>query len=244
MRNIKLIIEYDGPRYQGWQQPGKDDSPNTILGRITSVLKKMTMEELTIYSGLRTETGVHAFCQTINFKTNGNFSADSFKHYLNKYLPMDIAVVDACEVPERFHASLSAKSRTYLYQLVPGDVPSVFQRKYSWHSFLPIDADRIRLAAPLLCGRHDYACFSNGKTKKSTVRTVFSIDVTESGGFLYISICATDFLHNMARSMIGTLIDIGTGKRDPECIPAIFAGEQRSSVPCSPQGLILKEITY
>ena len=137
MRNIKLIIEYDGTRYQGWQQPGKDDSPNTILGRITSVLKKMTMEELTIYSGLRTETGVHAFCQTINFKTNGNFSADSFKHYLNKYLPMDIAVVDACEVPERFHASLSAKSRTYLYQLVPGDVPSVFQRKYSWHSFLP-----------------------------------------------------------------------------------------------------------
>ena len=150
MRNIKMIIEYDGSRYQGWQQPGNEESPNTISGRILSVLRKMTQENITLNCAMRTEAGVHAYRQTVNFKTEWTGSTEELQNYLNRYLPMDIAIVSAKEVPERFHAALHAKTRTYFYQIVPGDVPSIFRRKYSWHATLPLHIENMKKAAALL----------------------------------------------------------------------------------------------
>jgi tRNA pseudouridine38-40 synthase len=244
MRNIKLIIEYDGSRYQGWQQPGNEESAGTISGRILSVLRKMTQEEIQLRCALRTEAGVHAYRQTVNFKTDCEFTDAEIKSYLNRYLPMDIAIVEVEDMPERFHANLNAKDRSYLYQIVTGDVPSVFERKYSWYSYLPLNVEAMRQAAPLLCGRRDFQNFSTGKTNKSTIRTVYSIDIEEAEAFLLITICATDFLHNMARLMLGTLIEIGTGRRKKESIEAIFAGFEAPGEPCDPKGLILQNVSY
>ena len=136
MRNIKLTIEYDGSRYQGWTRLGKDESGNTISNKITEVLKKMTEEDdLELFCGCRTEVGVHAYAQIANFKTSSSTTTQNIKHYLNRYLPMDIAIIDVKEVPERFHAQLNATSKTYVYRMTIDDVPSVFDRKYTYHCY-------------------------------------------------------------------------------------------------------------
>lgn len=244
MRNIKMIIEYDGSRYQGWQQPGSEESPNTISGRILAVLRKMTHENISLICAMRTEAGVHAYRQTVNFKTEWQCPVEEFKNYLNRYLPMDIVIVSAEEVSERFHAALQAKSRTYLYQIVPGDVPSIFQRKYSWHATLPLNVSDMKTAASLMCGTHDFKNFSSGKTKKTTVKNIYNIDIFEKGQYLLISICASDYLHNMARLLIGTLIDVGTGRINPHDIDAVFYGECPPGKACDTKGLILADVSY
>ena len=113
MRNIKLTIEYDGSRYQGWQRLGKDESTNTIANKITEVIKKMTNEDIELFCGSRTEVGVHAYGQVASFKTTTDMTLIEIQHYLNRYLPMDIAITDIEEKPERFHASLNATSKIY-----------------------------------------------------------------------------------------------------------------------------------
>ena len=134
MRNIKLVLEYDGSRYQGWARLGKDESTNTISNKILEVIKKMTNEDVELNCGSRTEVGVHAYGQVVNFKTTTDMTLIEIKRYLNRYLPMDIAVIEIEEMPERFHASLNAKSKVYLYRLAVNDVPSVLESMYIIHS--------------------------------------------------------------------------------------------------------------
>lgn len=244
MQNIKLTIEYDGSRYEGWQQPGRPASFHTISGKISDVLYKMTQETLSFNCGLRTEAGVHAYRQTLNFKTESSFSPEDFKTYLNRYLPMDIVITAAESVPGDFHASLKAKDRTYLYQIVTGEVPSIFQRKYSWYTCFDLDTDAMRAGADLLLGRHDFRCFSSGRSKKSSIQTIYQINIQKTQDFVTIRIRSTNFLHNMARLIIGTLIDIGMGKRSPKDITAIFSGRLLPSAPCDPKGLILEDVSY
>ena len=225
MRNIKLTIEYDGSRYQGWTRLGKDESGNTISNKITEVLKKMTEEDdLELFCGCRTEVGVHAYAQIANFKTSSSTTTQNIKHYLNRYLPMDIAIIDVKEVPERFHAQLNATSKTYVYRMTIDDVPSVFVRIYTYHCY------RIRN-------------FSSAKKTKSTVREIFDIDIYGDIEEMQILIHADDFLHNMARIIVGTLMDIGLGNRSVQDIDDIFAGILEASAPCDPKGLYLQEIT-
>lgn len=131
MRNIKLTIEYDGSRYQGWTRLGKNESTNTISNKIIEVIQKMTGETVELFCGCRTETGVHAYAQIANFKTNTEMKDYEIQHYLNRYLPMDIAIIQVEDVPERFHAQLNAKSKIYVYRMTINDVPSVFDRKYN-----------------------------------------------------------------------------------------------------------------
>ena len=132
MRNIKITIEYDGSRYQGWTRLGKDESNNTISAKIIDVLGKMTGEKnIELNCGCRTEVGVHAYAQVANFKTSSNLSTKDIQHYLNRYLPMDIAITEVEEVPDRFHAQLNAVSKTYVYRMTIMDVPSVFERKHA-----------------------------------------------------------------------------------------------------------------
>lgn len=244
MKNIKLTIEYDGSRYQGWSRLGKNESTNTISNKILEVIKKMTKEDVELFCGARTEVGVHAYAQIANFKTSANMTAKEIKHYLNRYLPMDIAITDVEIVPERFHAQLNAKAKTYVYRMTISDVPSVFDRKLTYHCFRQPDKPAMQQAALLLTGRHDFKSFSTVKQNKSTVKDIYEIDIYGDLEEMQITIRANDFLHNMQRLIIGTLLDIGLGLRKTEDIEDIFKGTQKPSDPCDPKGLYLQEIEY
>lgn len=246
MRNIKLTLEYDGSRYSGWQRLGKGESDNTIENKLLEVLSKMTGEAPELNCGSRTEAGVHAYGQIANFKTQTGLKLYEIKNYLNRYLPMDIAVTHVEEMPERFHAGLNAKARTYLYRIALGDAPSVFERKYTYYSFRRPDPEKMREAAKLLIGRHDFKDFSTVKKSKSTIKEIYRIDVEEKDKELHITMKANDFLHNMARMLAATLLEVGLGQRSPEEMTAILNPEQDAagSLPASPQGLFLKEIEY
>lgn len=244
MRNIKLTLEYDGSRYQGWQRLGKDESTNTILNKITEVIKKMTAEDVEVFCGARTEVGVHAYGQVVHFKTTTDMTLVQVKHYMNRYLPMDIAVIDIEEMPERFHASLNAEAKIYLYRMAVGDAPSVFERKYVYHSFKKPDVDVMKQAAMLMVGRHDFKNFSTVKKSKSTEKEIYDIDIYDDGMEVQITIHANDFLHNMARMILGTLLDIGLGNRKKEEIELIFAGKEPASAPIDAKGLYLQEVLY
>lgn len=244
MRNIKLTIEYDGSRYQGWTRLGKNESTNTISNKITEVVQKMTGEEIELFCGCRTETGVHAYAQVANFKTNTKMRDYEIQHYMNRYLPMDIAVIQVADVPERFHAQLNAASKIYVYRMTISDVPSVFERKHTFHCFRSPDKKAMQEAALLLHGRHDFKNFSTARQNKSTSREIYKIDIYDDGEEMQITIHADDFLHNMARVIIGTLLEIGLGTRKKEDIGDIFDGSQQASLPCDPKGLYLQEIRY
>lgn len=244
MRNIKLTIEYDGSRYQGWVRLGKNESTNTISNKILEVIRKMTGEDVELFCGARTEVGVHAYGQTASFKTNTDMKDYEIQHYLNRYLPMDIAIISVEDMPERFHAQLNAKSKIFIYRATISDVPSVFDFKYTFHCFRRPDMDAMKEAAQLLLGRHDFKNFSTVKHNKSTEREMYRIDIYDDGEEMQISMHADDFLHNMQRAIVGTLLDIGLGTRKPEVITAIFAGEQATSAPCDPKGMYLQEVLY
>lgn len=244
MRNIKLTIEYDGSRYQGWQRLGKDESTNTISNKIIEVIKKMTGEDVELFCGMRTEVGVHAYAQIANFKTNSDRTQIDMKRYLNRYLPMDIAVIELEEMPERFHASLNASSKIYTYRLTVGDAPSVFERKYVYHVFKTPDVNAMRGAALSLVGKHDFKYFSTVKKSKSTVKEIYDIDIYNGGNEMQITIHANDFLHNMARMVIGTLLDVGLGNRKQEEMEAILNGVEPASAPIDAKGLYLQEVRY
>lgn len=246
MRNIKLTIEYDGSRYNGWQRLGKGESDNTIENKLIEVIGKMTGEQVELFCGSRTEVGVHAYNQAANFKTNSDLKLYEIKNYLNRYLPMDIAVVFVAEVPERFHASLNAKSRTYVYRIAIGDVPSVFERKYTYYSFRKPDLSLMRQAAKLIVGQHDFKDFSTVKKSKSTIKEVYSIEIDQDSKEMKITMKANDFLHNMARMIASTLMEIGLENRKLEEIEDIFdtISEVMASPAANPQGLFLQDVEY
>ena len=244
MRNIKLTIEYDGSRYQGWTRLGKHESSNTISNKILEVIRKMTGEDVELFCGARTEVGVHAYAQVANFKTLSNIPEIEIQHYLNRYLPMDIAITSVEEVPERFHAQLNAKSKIYIYRMTVSDVPSVFDRRHTYHCFRRPDEAAMKQAAILLTGKHDFKNFSTVKQNKSTEKEIYEIDIYGDMEEMQITIHANDFLHNMQRLIIGTLIDIGLGKRRKEDIEGIFAGTEDPGEPCDPKGLYLQEVRY
>lgn len=246
MRNIKLTIEYDGSRYNGWQRLGKGESDNTIENKLLEVIKKMTGEEVELNCGSRTEMGVHAYGQIANFKTKSYMKLMEIKNYFNRYLPMDIAVTSVEEVPERFHASLNAKSRTYLYRIAIGDVPSVFDRKYTYYCFHKPNVDLMKEAAEKLIGKHDFKDFSSVKKNKSTLKEISQIDIYQDAEELQITIKANDFLHNMARMLVSTLLEIGLGTRPLEVIEKILDPNsiEDGSAPASAQGMFLQEVEY
>ena len=246
MKNVKLIIEYDGSRYQGWQRLGKGESSNTISNKLIEVIQKMTNETIELNCGCRTEVGVHAHGQIANFKTNSNMQLFEIKHYLNRYLPQDIAIIDIEEMPERFHASLNAISKIYSYRVAVNESPSVFERKYVFHSFKTPDVSQMKEAALLLQGEHDFKLFSTVKRNKSTVKRIESIDIYSTGDELQITIEANDFLHNMPRILIELLLDIGLGKRPINDINLLLNGmhPKEPVIPCDSKGLYLQDIIY
>ena len=213
MRNIQLVVEYDGSRYDGWQKQPKYPNRVTIQDKIESVLNKMENEAIELIGAARTEAGVHAYAQIANYMTNSKMKPYEIKHYLNRFLPRDIAVKEVLEVPERFHSSFNAKSFVYEYKIGIGEVPNVFNRKYSYYCFDKLDLKAMRSAAAYIVGKHDFKAFSDNKRlKKSTEREVFECDIYGDLDEVSITIHADDFWPNMARIIVGTLLEVGTGK--------------------------------
>ena len=245
MRTYKLTISYDGSRYQGWQRQATTD--NTIQFVLEWSIGKLVGYRVQVDGSGRTDAGVHARGQVANFHTDSEMKCWEMKYYLNRYLPQDIAVLYVADVPERFHSRLNAKSKRYIYRVSIGDVPCVFDRKYTWYCFDRLDVGLMKKAAAFMVGEHDFKGFSSvKKTNKSTVRTVSRIDFEVKDREIDFIFEGDGFLYNMVRIMAGTLIEVGTGDREPEEVKEVFRTKNRekAGMTLPPQGLFLDEVFY
>ena len=244
MRNIKITVQYDGTKYNGWQRQG--NTKNTIQERFENVLSKMCGKETEIFASGRTDAGVHADEQTANFKCDTLIDEVEMLDYLNKYLPEDIRVTSLKEVDMRFHSRLNAVSKTYEYTIAT-EKPDVFIRKYVYFVDEKPDVEKMQKAARLIIGKHDFKGFSSvGRIKKSTVRTVNFIEIEEADNLIKIRINGNGFLYNMVRIISGTLCNIGTGKLDESVINEIFEEKNRAKagVTFPASGLRLVKVYY
>jgi tRNA pseudouridine38-40 synthase len=245
MRNIKLVIEYDGTRYKGWQRQAENDL--TIQGKIEDVLSKMSGETIEIIGSGRTDGGVHAIGQVANFRIRSEMKIEDIIDYCYRYLPEDIVVKSGEMVSENFHSRYNAISKTYLYRIWYNKRHDVFNRKYCYHIDKQLDVDSMRNAASYLIGKHDFRSFTSLKSKKkSTVREIYNISIIHSQSNLDIEIKGNGFLQNMVRIIIGTLIEIGLGNLGAEEIKKILDNKDRGYAgPTAPaRGLFLKEVQY
>ncbi len=243
--NYKLTIQYDGSRYDGWQRQGNTD--NTIQGKIEGVLSRLTGESVEIHGAGRTDAGVHAEGQVASVKLPGKATPSEIMDYLNQYLPEDIAVIEAEEADERFHARLNAVGKVYRYNIRLGVTPNVFRRKFQYRVGEELDIVAMKRAAEYLIGTHDYRAFcANKRYKKSTVRTVSAIDIAVDGADMSITFQGNGFLYNMVRILTGTLLEVGQGVRRPEEICEILESMNRARAgkTAPAQGLTLVRVIY
>ena len=211
MRNVKMIIQYDGTRFKGWQKQTEDI--NTVQGKLESVLSLMTKEEIQLVGCGRTDTGVHALNYTANFHTGSSMSVEDMFKYLNDKLPDDIAVMSIKNASERFHARYNILSKSYVYRINNSQIKNVFDRRYVHNIAEKLDLDKMKECSMILVGTHDFQSFTTLKSKtKSTVRTVNYINIEEKDGIIEIEVNGNGFLWNMVRIILGTLIEAGKGK--------------------------------
>lgn len=244
MKNYKFLIEYDGSRYYGWQ---RQPDQNTIQGKLESVLGVMCGRETEVIGAGRTDAGVHAKGMVANAFLETESTCEEIRDYMNRYLPDDIAVREVREASPRFHARYNALGKTYRYTCYDGEVKSVFDRKYYARLEETPDMDRMRQAAELLKGEHDFRNFCvNPRMKKSTVRRVDRIDIEREGSYLYFTFHGTGFLQNMVRIMVGTLLEAGCGRMTTEQLQAVLDNPDRQKAgPTAPaQGLCLIRVDY
>lgn len=244
MRNLRLDLCYDGTRYRGWQRQSGTD--NTIQGKLETALSRILEEKIEVHGSGRTDAGVHAENQVVNFFCENPMDCEQILAQLRRYLPEDIGIRSCRQVSDRFHARLNAKTKTYRYRLWNSQQPCVFQRRYVTVWPEPLDVDAMRSAAVLLLGEHDFSAFcANRHMKKSTIRRIDAIKIATDGCRLDITITGNGFLHNMVRIMVGTLVEVGQGSRQALSIPDLFGAERsRAGMLMPPQGLCLMEVQY
>lgn len=202
MRNFKIVLQYEGTRYKGWQKQGKGEgdssssaSPeNTIQGKLERLLSRIAGKPVEIQGSGRTDAGVHAYGQVANFHMDTDDTPEALMEKINSYLPEDIGVISVEEVPERFHSRLNAKSKTYRYRVLNSAVPHIFERRYVYQVPEHLDMEAMRRAALLLTGSHDFKAFTSAKKgKKSTVRTVDSIQIDRVGDEIHFTFSGNGF---------------------------------------------------
>ncbi len=243
--NWRLILSYDGSRYNGWQKQGNTE--NTIQGKLEQVLSRLMEQSIEVQGAGRTDAGVHALGQVASVRLPGKWDPRQLQEKLNEYLPEDIAVLEAAPAEDRFHARLSARGKTYRYEIRIGTVPDVFRRKYQWQLADQPDLEKMRAAAAQLIGTRDFRSFcGNRQFKKSTERTLESIDIQQNGADLTITFRGDGFLPYMVRILTGTLVEVGLGKIPAASIPEILAAKDRMAAgPTAPaKGLTLVEVRY
>lgn len=244
MKNYKMLIEYDGTRYYGWQRQPEHE---TIQGKLEKVLSLMCQKEVEVIGAGRTDAGVHAKGMTANANMETDLEPEQIRDYLNRYLPDDIAVREVREASPRFHARYNAVGKTYCYTCYDGEVKSVFDRRYYTRLEESPDVEKMREAAEILRGEHDFRNFCvNPRMKKSTVRCVDRIEIARKGGYITFTFHGTGFLQNMVRIMVGTLLEVGCSRMTCDRVREVLEAKERQKAgPTAPaQGLCLMSVDY
>ena len=244
-RNIRLLLEYDGSRYHGWQRQKGDLSIQQVL---EEALQRLTRQPVKLMGSGRTDAGVHALGQVASFHTSSAIPLKAFHAGLNSMLPYDIAVLEAQEVPPEFHARKSALSKTYEYRILNRSTRSPLHRNHAWWLAPHLDLPAMTAAAAALPGEHDFTAFrASGSDNINPVRRVLAAEWRdEPGGWLSFTITATGFLRGMVRSLVGTMAEAGRGKAPPLILAELLeSGARHLAGPTAPpQGLYLVEGFY
>jgi pseudouridylate synthase I len=241
---IKLVIEYDGTAYSGWQRQNAEPS---VQQAIEDALASLTGEKTVLHSAGRTDAGVHALGQVAHFDTQSRIPPERFSFAINTMLPTDIRIRESSEADTEFHARFSAKRKHYRYVIQNSPHASALERDRSMHVPLPMDIEKMRRAAHCLVGEHDFSAFTSLQLRvKCPVRTVYGIEISREGSFVRIDVTGNGFLYNMVRIIAGTLIYVGIGKFQPENVPVILESRDRrkAGITAQPQGLFLVEVRY
>ena len=245
MRNIKLIIEYDGKEFNGWQkQPNKLN----IQGEIEKAIERVTGETVDLTASGRTDSGVHAIGQVANFKTNSTIPVEKIPIALNANLKKAIVIKSAEEVDERFHSRLNCKKKTYRYIINNSKYGTAIYRNLETHIPMKLDISKMQEAVKYFEGEHDFKAFkASGTSNKSSVRIIYKAEVIEAENErIYIELTGNGFLYNMVRIISGTLVDVGLGKLEPKEIETIIHDKKRENAgkTLPPQGLYLVKVEY
>ncbi len=262
-RNIALITEYDGTKFAGWQRQA--EPIRTVQGLLEKGLAKICGHKITLYASSRTDGGVHALGHVSNFKTNCSIPTERIPLAMPSVLADDVVVKRAIDVDKDFNARYHAKEKTYSYYIWEGRRPSAILGRYSYHSPVALDLDKMQRAVKDFIGYHDFLAFkAEGGQTKTSLRTIFDARIevvgttseagsqlflagrSDRGRLLRIVVTGSGFLYNMVRIMAGTLYYIGQGKIDEDAIPKIIASRDRkhAGITLPPQGLILDEVGY
>jgi tRNA pseudouridine38-40 synthase len=244
VRKIKLTVQYDGSKYSGWQtQPGK----RTIQGELVEALSNLVGIRIPVHGASRTDAGVSALGQVTLFEIDCPIPTGNFPKALNGRLPRNIVVTSAEEVPPKFDLLGDVKSKLYRYTIYTGRYRPVLKLNQCWHLHKKLDVSAMNEAAQLLVGTKDFKSFASAADKReSSVRTIFRCEVTAKEKWIYIDVEGDGFLYNMVRNIVGTLVDIGSRKWDPEKIIEILEAKDRTAAGrlAPPQGLCLMWIRY
>ena len=244
-QNFKIIIEYDGTNYHGWQKQKND---RTVQGEIERVLTKMTVEKVTLTGSGRTDAGVHALCQVANFKCSAKIKPEAFLKGINSLVDKDIVINECTRVDEHFHARYDAKSKIYCYRILNRSSRSALFRKYCWHIPKRLDMKAMNSAINHIIGSHNFKAFEGaGSPRYNSVRSVINASLLRrDDDFIIFKIEANGFLRFMVRNITGTLVDVGLGKITVDDFIRILISKNRNlaGLTAPPQGLFLKEVKY
>ncbi len=244
MRTYKLTISYDGSRYQGWQRQANTD--NTIQFILEWSIGKLVGYRVQVDGAGRTDAGVHARGQVASVRLSSLYDVEELKDALNRYLPEDIRIIKVELVKNGFNARKSAKGKKYEYYIDCREKPDVFSRRYCFHYPEKVDIEAMRNAVPYLLGLKNFTSFTDEKDCQDPVRNITNIKIVSTGEKVRITYYGTSFLYHMCRILTGTLLEIGTGKRDAAMLPVVIAAEDRSLAGflAPAKGLFLRKVYY
>jgi tRNA pseudouridine38-40 synthase len=244
MRNFKLVVSYDGTDFHGWQvQPGL----RTVQQTLEEALVGLIGQTVRVNASGRTDTGVHAVGQVVNFRCDTHLTPDVFVRGMNAKLSEDVVVREAAEVSDSFDANRDARRKLYRYVIHDGAVPDLFMRRYCHHSRYRLDNSAMTRAASVLRGKHDFACFeTEWPNRAHSVRTITHLALNRMGDWIWLDVEADGFLYNMVRAIAGTLIDVGRGYWPETQVADILESRDRTRAgPTAPAcGLFLVRVTY
>ncbi|HUA15304.1 MAG TPA: tRNA pseudouridine(38-40) synthase TruA [Verrucomicrobiae bacterium] len=250
MRNLKMILSYDGAEFSGWQvQP---DAP-TVQGTLASAIGRITGEKVLPQGSGRTDAGVHALAQVMTFVTSSSVPTENFQKALNGILPASVRILEVAEAPPEFHARHSARAKSYRYRICRASICPPFLARYVWHYPYPLDEAAMARAAALVLGEHDFTSFAAVDPERSreegpisNVRTIFSSSWERAAVELVYTVRGSGFLHHMVRNLVGTFLLVGKGTVPVEEIPRILEARSRSAAgPTAPAaGLYLVNVEY
>ena len=244
MPNYKLTLNYDGSRYKGWQRQGNTD--NTIQAKMETLLLRLLEQEVELAASGRTDAGVHARMQVCSFRAETNMTTGVMLTKLREHAPEDIGILNIEQAAPRFHARLNCIRKSYVYQIWNSVEPNVFQRKYMYAYPEKLDLAAMEQAAEQLSGEQDVSAFCTKRMKKSAVRRLEKISIHKEGNIIKIMLTGNGFLYNMVRIIVGTLLEVGTGRRSVDSVGQALHSmdRQNAGFTAPPQGLFLWDVEY